>query len=71
MKKLDIQKLKDGKCYRGYCMNSMVDGRILEFNSDKEAIKFYADYEAECYKLVLENDEIQEKCIYDPYACFG
>lgn len=66
MKKLDIQKLKDGKYYR-----RGIDGKIFEFNSDKEAIRYCANYEEECYKLILENDEIQEKCIYDPYACFG
>ncbi len=70
MKELDIQKLKDGKYYKGYCMNFMVNGRILEFNSDEEAIKFYADYEADCYKFILVKGEVQEKCIYNPHAYF-
>ena len=71
MEKLDTEKLKDGKYYRGYCMNALIDGRIMEFENDKEAIRFYANYEAECYKLIVEDDEVITKRIYDPYDCFN
>lgn len=52
-------------------MNALIDGRIMEFENDKEAIRFYANYEAECYKLIVEDDEVITKCIYDPYDCFN
>ena len=64
--------LEEGKqVYTGYCMNGLIDGKLLTFEDDKEAINFYANYEAECHKFYIEDGELCQKTIYDPYDCFN
>ena len=67
-----IKLLKKGKSvYVGYCLNGCIDGKPVVFENDREAINFYANYEAEAYKFTFEDNEITKVLIYDPYSCFG
>ena len=64
------EKLKQGKkVYVGECMNADIDGIPIEFDSNREAIQFYADYEASAYAYYLDDhDELNTKLIYDPWC---
>lgn len=63
------EMLKQGKkVYVGECMEAGIDGNPMGFSNDREAINFYADYEASAYAYYLdEHDELKLKLIYDPW----
>lgn len=61
-----IDNLKKGKAiYVGYCLNADIDDKEMMFDSDKEAIAFYSNYEADVYKFYKENGELKKKLIYE------
>lgn len=53
--------------YMGLCGNAFVNERIFQFESDQEAIKFYENYEADCYRLEPTDEEntYQLVLVYD------
>lgn len=67
-----VELLSKGKCvYVGYCLNGDIDGIPAVFENDREAIRFYSNYEAEAYKFNFEDNELTKVLIYNPYSCFG
>lgn len=48
-----------------HCMNSFVDGVIInDFEDDKEAAQYAANYEATCYRIDPDGSRTM---IYSPY----
>lgn len=64
-----IEMLKKGKrVFIGCCMNAFINEKPMIFKNKKEAIKFYANYEARCYELILDEDgDLIDRLVYDPY----
>lgn len=57
------------KNYVFYCMNGILDGKILQFKDDEEAIDYALKYEAEVWRIdVMENGGIVK--IADFYDIF-
>lgn len=50
--------------YMGDCMNSMVNGKFIDFLNDEEAIKFFSNYEADVYKLYSDGEYIHRVLIH-------
>jgi len=48
------------------CMNAFIDGRVLRFDTDAEAIEFASNYEARCYRIESVEDKVVRVQIYSP-----
>ena len=48
------------------CMNALIDGNVLKFDSDAEAVEFASNYEARCYRIEKYGDRMIRVQIYDP-----
>lgn len=67
--------MKTRVLYRFDCMNAFLSDRYFEaaaFDSEKDAIRTAANYEATLIKLTFDEngEQIDRSVIYDPYACF-
>lgn len=71
----DIQEPLDGAYYFFDCLNAIENGGYLpvdRFESERAAIAWGADQEAEVYKVEFRNgEEISNVKIYDPWKIFG
>lgn len=62
--------------YHFDCLNYMGNDNNVdssEFKSEREAIQLAMDYEADLYRITLdeEGNKIDSKCIYESWSCFG
>lgn len=62
--------------YHFDCLNDMGNDNIVDsdqFKSEKEAIQLAMNYEADLYRITLdeEGNKIDSKCIYESWSCFN
>lgn len=72
----DQDTSKAGVYYFFDCMNAFITDRYFDaaaFESEKDAIRTAANYEATLYRCTFDQngEQIDRSVIYDPYACFG